>query len=236
MHIKIDPLGKYSEDDLESSDLQKRTPEPKRCSTGMHFFKEYRHFCLCIFVACTLITCVLSFGSFGGKKFVGVAANITGKEELMRQKDHGTCVSAVQSNLRWKCDVETADRISCFNRHYAEHSGYWESTSFLEEESAESGEIHFYDSVTGKELFVAPRGRSFAAFVEESKSHGWPSFRDEEVNQDNVRVLPNGETVSIDGTHLGHNLPDMKGNRYCINIVSVAGMPSSGLAMGGENL
>ena len=56
-------------------------------------------------MACTLITCVLSFGSFGGKKFVGVAANITGKEELMRQKDHGTCVSAVQNNLRWKCDV-----------------------------------------------------------------------------------------------------------------------------------
>ena len=38
---------------------------------------------------------------------------------------------------------------------------------------------------------------------------GLCAFRDEEVNQDNVRVLPNGETVSVDGTHLGHNLPDM---------------------------
>lgn len=38
--------------------------------------------------------------------------------------------------------------------------------------------------------------------------HGWPSFRDEEVNWDVVRVLSDGETVSIDGTHLGHNIPD----------------------------
>lgn len=50
---------------------------------------------------------------------------------------------------------------------------------------------------------------------------------DEEVVWDNVRVLKNsGETVSVDGTHLGHNLPDRKGNRYCINLVSVAGSPA----------
>ena len=29
----------------------------------------------------------------------------------------------------------------------------------------------------------------------------------------------------LDGTHLGHNLPDGSGNRYCINLVSVAGRP-----------
>mmetsp|Transcript_364 Transcript_364/g.530 ORF Transcript_364/g.530 Transcript_364/m.530 type:complete len:89 (-) Transcript_364:370-636(-) len=34
-----------------------------------------------------------------------------------------------------------------------------------------------------------------------------------------------GEVVSIDGTHLGHNNPDEKGNRYCINVVCVAGHP-----------
>ena len=54
-------------------------------------------------------------------------------------------------------------------------------------------------------------------------SHGWPSFRDEEVVWDNVRCLKDGECVSVDGTHLGHNLPDGRGNRYCINLVSVAG-------------
>jgi peptide methionine sulfoxide reductase MsrB len=41
-----------------------------------------------------------------------------------------------------------------------------------------------------------------------------------------MRVLrTTGETVSKDGTHLGHNLPDRKGNRYCINLISVAGLP-----------
>jgi len=77
--------------------------------------------------------------------------------------------------------------------------------------------------VTGLPLFVAPVGRSWDAFVSESKVHGWPSFRKQEVIWDNVRVLDNGETVSVNGTHLGHNLPDAKGWRFCINLVSVAG-------------
>ena len=83
--------------------------------------------------------------------------------------------------------------------------------------------MNYYDSVTGKALFRAPVGRSYADFIQESQAHGWPSFRDNEVDWDNVRVLANGETVSIDGTHLGHNLPDSNGNRYCINLVSIAG-------------
>ena len=65
------------------------------------------------------------------------------------------------------------------------------------------GPITFYDSVTGKPLFVAPMDRSAQQFVQESKIHGWPSFRDQEVVWDNVRVLKDGETVSVDGTHLG---------------------------------
>jgi len=123
-------------------------------------------------------------------------------------------------------NTDLADRICNFNRHYAENSGYFTRTKFLNEEGEESGEITFYDSNTGKPLFIAPRGRSWSQFVTESKSHGWPSFRDEEVVWDNVRCLPNGEAVSIDGTHLGHNLPDGKGSRYCINLVSVAGRPT----------
>ena len=71
------------------------------------------------------------------------------------------------------------------------------------------------DSNTGKELFYAPKGRDLEAFLKESGSHGWPGFRDEEVNWDYVRVLKDGECVSVDGTHLGHNLPDSTGNRYC---------------------
>ena len=53
------------------------------------------------------------------------------------------------------------------------------------------------------------------------------SFRDSEVNWDYVRILPDGECVSVDGTHLGHNLPDSSGNRYCINLVSVAGQSAA---------
>ena len=45
--------------------------------------------------------------------------------------------------------------------------------------------------------------------------------------RDNVRLGGGGEVVSAGGTHLGHNLPDGSGNRYCINIVCVAGTPSA---------
>lgn len=45
---------------------------------------------------------------------------------------------------------------------------------------------------------------------------------------DNVRVLRgDNEAVSVDGTHLGHNIPDSAGNRYCINLVSIAGVGDS---------
>lgn len=96
-----------------------------------------------------------------------------------------------------------------------------------------SGEITFYDSVTGKPLFIAPRGRTFEDFKKESLSHGWPSFRDEEVSLgilscqqkltsftkvfvivqvvwENVRCLTDGEAVSVDGTHLVITFPHDK--------------------------
>ena len=150
---------------------------------------------------------------------------VMGDESIMAPKSHGTANKPVQSNLRWACDSKIADRICNFNRHYAEHSGYWETTDFLKEEGGSQQEINFYDSNTGKLLFVAPKGRSMDNFLVESRNHGWPSFRDEEVVWENVRCLPGGEAVSVDGTHLGHNLPDRKGSRYCINLVSVAGRP-----------
>ena len=105
-----------------------------------------------------------------------------------------------------------------YNRHYAEHRGYWRSTDFVEEatkEYAEKGKINFYDSNTGNLLFIAPKGRSFDEFINESMSHGWPSFRDEEVVWDDVRCLPNGEAVSLVGTHLGVSIVP-KG--YCASL------------------
>jgi hypothetical protein len=111
---------------------------------------------------------------------------------------------AVQSNLRWGCDWDKADQICNYNRHYAEFSGYWKTTSFLTNTDTRTSSFRqtFYDSNTGKPLFYAPIDRTWDEWIAESSKHGWPSFRDSEVNWDNVRVLPNGETVSVDGTHL----------------------------------
>jgi len=63
------------------------------------------------------------------------------------------------------------------SRHYAEHSGYFEKTTFVEDAQACEGEINFYDSNTGNLLFTAPKGRSMDDFLKESRAHGWPSFR-----------------------------------------------------------
>mmetsp|Transcript_22725 Transcript_22725/g.33555 ORF Transcript_22725/g.33555 Transcript_22725/m.33555 type:complete len:211 (-) Transcript_22725:116-748(-) len=156
---------------------------------------------------------------------------VYGEERIMSKKAHGTSDKPVQSDLLYGVSNELADKISNYNRQFAERAGYFQFTS-LEDEILKASEsktpITFYDSVTGKPLFVAPIGRSADQFLQESKIHGWPSFRDQEVVWENVRVLKNsGETVSITGTHLGHNLPDRKGNRYCINLVSIAAPPSA---------
>ena len=37
---------------------------------------------------------------------------------------------------------------------------------------------------------------------------------------------------SVCGTHLGHNLPDYTGDRYCIDLVCIAGHPAEA---GGSN-
>lgn len=90
--------------------------------------------------------------------------------------------SPVQENLRWECDRQKADQICNFNRHYAEHSGYFETRKkFKEEARSATTPMQFYDSNTGKLLFTAPVGRSMDDFLVESSAHGWPSFRDAEV-------------------------------------------------------
>ena len=98
--------------------------------------------------------------------------------------------------------------------------------------------MQFYCPTTsGLLLFTAPIGRSVEEFLLESEHHGWPSFRDEEVVWDNVRCLQDGECVTKTGVHLGHNLPtrappgpavQVWRNRYCINLVSVSGIPPGG--------
>jgi len=131
---------------------------------------------------------------------------VVGPESLMAAKAHGTSATPVQDELRWGCDWKTADRICNFNRHYAEHAGYFRSTDFMRDlfRAERDGEanVDFFDSNTGALLFTAPRGRGYQSFWKESVGHGWPSFRDAEVNWERVRCLPNGECVSVDGTHV----------------------------------
>lgn len=152
---------------------------------------------------------------------------VIGDESIMSKKANGSCDRPPQPFLRFGVDETKANRICCFNRKFAEESGYAFSSkvSWLETLENQEKQMVYYDSVTGRPLFVAPQGRSKEEFIEESRVHGWPSFRDEDVVWENVRCLEDGECVSVDGTHLGHNIPDEKGNRYCINLVSIAGNP-----------
>ena len=111
---------------------------------------------------------------------------VMGSESIMSQKAHGTSASPVQANLRWNVDGKKADQITNYNRRFAEFAGYWKETDFLKEVSRE-GPTTYYDSVTGKPLFVAPIGRTMDQFLAESNVHGWPSFRDAEVVWENTR-------------------------------------------------
>lgn len=147
----------------------------------------------------------------------------------MSPKEHGTSHVPVQQNLKWGVNRRKATRICNFNRTGSEPLGFWRTrTRFRMETKSQTARLTFYDSNTGKPLFYVPgsSGRPFADFINETDTHGWPSFRDDEVIWENVRTLPvGGEAVSVDGTHLGHLLPDEKGNRYCINLCSIAGWP-----------
>ena len=171
-------------------------------------------------------SCLQGCGERGGHL---ASHKLKGSHQIMSQKLHGTCVAPPQNPLRWGVDHKRADELGCFNRHFAEFPGSWESTKLPAEmanqSAVENSTIMFYDSVTGRPLFEAPKGRTWSDFHRESTVHGWPSFRDDEVIQENVRVLADGEVVSLAGTHLGFNFPN-KGNRYQINVVSVAGRPN----------
>ena len=94
-------------------------------------------FNLYFFLLC-LVTTSAFFSKLGGLPPTKMSANANAypiycDENVMSQKGHGTCDKPVQKDLRWGCDQATADRICCFNRHYAEHSGYWLETKFLDE-------------------------------------------------------------------------------------------------------
>ncbi|KAJ1457565.1 hypothetical protein M885DRAFT_127580 [Pelagophyceae sp. CCMP2097] len=93
----------------------------------------------------------------------------------------------------------------------------------------------FYDSVCGLPLFVAPQNRTLADFELDTRQHGWPSFRAEEVVLQNVVTdMKTGLVTSKCGTHLGTFLPDANGDRWCIDLVCVAGKPVAGKPVAGK--
>ena len=133
-----------------------------------------------------------------------VRADAHDAEVLMRSGVSGSCSSEVQPRLRWQLNRSLAEQISCHNRRGAEPSGLWASTPLLQqlEDIPRHETVAFYDSVSGKPLFRAPRGRTVQEFINESRAHGWLSFRDDELVREHVRVLHNGEVVSLSGVRI----------------------------------
>lgn len=135
-------------------------------------------------------------------------------------------MDSITGYLGAELDYDVADHICCHNHRYAEYRGYLASPEVdLFSRLDPSVETTFYDSVCGIPLFIAPRNRTFEEFKEESLHHGWPSFRPEEMVSENVIIHPDGRMESKCLTHLGHNLPKDGIDRYCIDLVCIAGKP-----------
>lgn len=153
---------------------------------------------------------------------------------------NGLNLSAVQSDLRFGCDRKLAQKY-CFHDEAVRYDSgeadkaddfCFEIQSSLEDDAQEEveqkGRIKFYDSSSGKCLFLVPKEsvhRTFQDFMTESLDQGHLSFRDYEVNWDRVRCMQNGELFSTEGTRLGYSSSDTKGNKYLVNLLAVAGRP-----------
>lgn len=155
---------------------------------------------------------------------------------------YDTCSAAVQPKLRFNISSRTtpevpapvdpseslATAVCCDSRasQLAEPQFLFLAPDIaLFDKLPKGGEAStFYDSACGAPLFVAPTNRSLADFASDSNNHGWPSFREAEVNLAHVRVnKETREVTSSCGTHLGTFLPDEQGARYCIDLSCVSG-------------
>ena len=157
----------------------------------------------------------------------GSSPIIASPNEIMFNRKHGTCPTEVQRNLRFGTDATTADKVACFNQGMrAEIPGYVFQENKKVEKDLEEGwnrQLTFFDSVNGKKVFKGPVERDAESFINESKEIGYLSFRDAEVDWQNVRLLTNGNLVSTDGTFLGRAAPDKNGNRYAVNLSAISG-------------
>ena len=114
-------------------------------------------------------------------------------------------------------------------RNYAEPNGFYKFPDIsLFRKVNSSGVTIFYDVVCGIPLFQAPIDRSFEEWESETKSHGWPSFRTQEMITGNVYVNKSS-TSSIEyvysacGTYLGTNEADEVGDRFCMDLSCISG-------------
>eukprot|EP01063_Lacrimia_lanifica_P034593 TRINITY_DN6427_c1_g1_i1.p1 TRINITY_DN6427_c1_g1~~TRINITY_DN6427_c1_g1_i1.p1 ORF type:complete len:266 (+),score=52.03 TRINITY_DN6427_c1_g1_i1:71-868(+) len=147
-----------------------------------------------------------------------------GTEEMLESLLNPSCqLPGLQFGLSGK---DMFSWVCCSSNHrYAEHAGYLLrhlDTRMLRKAPS----ITFYDSVCGVPLYTIgtkETGRSISEWWQESASHGWPSFRSREIHRNHVEMKESGEVVSSCGTHLGHNLPDIAGERHCINLLCISG-------------
>jgi len=153
------------------------------------------------------------------------------------------CRGPVQDNLRFGISGRTtpevpvpvdenetlAEAICCDVRTkvYAEPQFLYQAPDITLYSKLDQGVTTFYDSVCGLPLFRAPVNRSLDDFKADTDEHGWPSFRSEEVVNDNVRTDKDGFVYSACGTHLGSYLPDAKGPRWCMDLSCIAGNQAS---------
>jgi peptide methionine sulfoxide reductase MsrB len=153
-----------------------------------------------------------------------------------------TCSGPVQPGLRYNIsgrteptvpvpvdpDESLAEAVCCDDRTkvFAEPQFLFEAPDVALFSRLQEGTTVFYDSVCGAPLFRAPVGRTAEDFRADTTEHGWPSFRPEEVVQQNVVTnTTTGLVYSTCGTHLGSYLPDERGPRWCMDLSCIAGNP-----------
>ena len=141
----------------------------------------------------------------------------------------------LQKNLRFGLGLIGNEMgwICCNNKELAEPHSILPRVTYLTRLKTELGVV-FFDGSCGVPVFSPAINRTLDDWWEESLNHGWPSFRDPEVLWGNVIRKPNGEIISSCGTHLGHDIPDENGPRYCINLLCISGRSSNLTATNSE--
>ena len=103
--------------------------------------------------------------------------------KMMKMKDKGRkMIKKVNYMTKGKCNNHTSELVEDRgDKRLQSFFFYWKLWFDHLTNMTISVLILFLHVRIGKALFIAPRGRTFEEFRAESLTHGWPSFRDEEV-------------------------------------------------------